>query len=149
MTALAGLTVNNLYISFHILAICQLPWPEVGTSCSVTDLGHIKCLLSYKGKFVIQTDIHNNGKITSICQGEPLKDNYDYKLVCNDRDIDGCLSACKEKCQSQTLEFRRKEPTTVVIVVDGSCLKNGGQIEIWDIKIYGKWKRNANIFNRN
>jgi hypothetical protein len=147
MTALAGLTVNNLYISFHILAVCQLPWPEVGTSCSVTDLGHIKCLLPYKGQFVIQTEIHKNGKITSICQGEPLKDDYDYKLVCNDRVIDGCIPACNGNCQK--FEIRRKEPTTVVIVVDGSCLKNGGQIEIWDIKMHGKRKRNANIFNRN
>ena len=148
MTALAGLTVNNLYISFHILAICQLPWPEVSTSCSVTDLGNIKCLLPYKGQFVIQTEIYNNGKITSICN-EPLKDDYDYKLVCNGRDIDGCIPTCNGNCQ--IFEIRRNESTTVVIVVDGSCLKNGGQIEIWDIKIHGKRKRkrNANIINRN
>ena len=119
-----------------------MPWPEVGTNCRVQDLGHMKCLLPYKGRFVIETHIYN-GKITSICQGELLKDGYEYKLVCNDHDIDGCIPACNGNCQR--FEFRRKEPTTVVIVVDGSCLKNGGQLEIWDVIFHEKWKHSANI----
>ena len=99
----------------------------------------------------MKANIYNNGKITRIwhCQGRDSNDHkyMYYKLVCNDHDIDGCISACNRNCQK--FEFRRKEPTIVVIVVDGSCLENGGQIEIWDSNIHGKRKRNANIFNRN
>ena len=151
MTALTGLTVNNLYIFFHILAICQLPWPEVGRSCNVKDLGEIKCLLPYKGEFLMNTNIYNNGNITRIwhCQGTDSNGHkyMYYKLVCNDHVIGGCISACNRNCQ--TFELSRKEPRIVVIVVDGSCLENGGQIEIWESNIHGKRKRNANISNRN
>ena len=128
-----------------------MPWPEVDKSCRLKELSEIKCQLPYIGKFLIKTDIYNNGKNTRIhvCQVGDSNDHYAYKLrvVCDDHVIDRCIVECNRNCQ--TFEITLKEPKTVVIVVDGSCLKNGGQIEIWDIKMHGKRKRNANIFNRN
>ena len=98
----------------------------------------------------MKASIYNNGKIIRIwhCQGRDSNDPNYYKLVCDNHNIDGCSSACNGNCQP--FRFTRSEPTTVVIVVDGSCLVNGGQIEIWDEDIFqGKRKRSANIFNRN
>lgn len=141
------MTGNNLYIVFCVLAICQLPWPEVDRSCRVKELGNMKCQLPYKGEFLIEAVIHNNVKIAGICQGGDSNDDYDYKLFCNDHDIGGCISACSGICQ--TFRFRVSEPRTVILEVDASCLENEGQVEIWDVIVHGVRKRSANIFNRN
>ena len=89
-----------------------MPWPEVDKSCRLKELSEIKCQLPYIGKFLIKTDIYNNGKNTRIhvCQVGDSNDHYAYKLrvVCDDHVIDRCIVECNRNCQ--TFEITLKEP---------------------------------------